>query len=133
MRISISVRYLAISAFAVLAFPTSALAQRVGQGAEDSVSIIRVIAALIICLAVAFLAILLVRARRGGQSLPRLFNRLSASTSQIAILETRRISIHAEVCRLQYGGEEYLVLIGQSHSRVLSRLSAAARAEVGRS
>lgn len=97
-----------------------AQAQRLGQGSNPEVSFVRLVAALVVCLVVALLAILLIRTRRSGAALPQFLSRLKTLGTAVEIIETRRISVHADVCLLRYGGREYLLLISHGHSRILA-------------
>ena len=101
-----------------------AMAQRLGQGPELSVSLWRVAGALLLCALIALAAILAVR-RRGGivgrAALPSLFGlRAGRDRSRITVVESRRVSPHANVCLLRCDGREYLVLVSEHRFATLS-------------
>ena len=98
----------------------AAYAQRLGGGSVPEVSIVRIIAALIVCLIVAVLAILFIRHRQGA-GLPLVLRKLGSRPSEIELVEARRVSAHAEICLIRHRACEYLLLISPSHSRLLSR------------
>lgn len=108
--------------------PTAAQGQQLGGGAGPAVSLPQVLAALMLCLAAAFAAALLLRRRglsAGWPGLRGLTSALAAS-SRIAVIETRRISAHADLCLLRCGGVEYLILCGPAQAQVLSQSPAEA-------
>ena len=111
----------------LLTLATPALAQpgRLGGGEALDVSLARIVAALVLCLMLAALAALLLR--RGGGRLD-----LSALRSltgppperRIEVIETRRISPHADLCLLRCGGREFLILCSQAAQQVLRESTA---------
>lgn len=109
----------------------AAQAQRLGQGSNPEVSFVRMVTALVVCLVVALLAILLIRTRRSGAALPQFLSRLKPHGSVVEIIETRRISMHADVSLLRHGDREYLLLISQGHSRVLAERTTSESGEIG--
>ena len=97
-------------------------AQRLGGGgAAPDISVVRIFAALLLCLAAAFAVALLIRSRKGALPSLRMewLRGGMASSRRIKIVETRRASAHADVCLVQCDGEEYLVLCGPSAQTVL--------------
>ena len=104
-----------------LLYSEGALAQQLGKGAGPDISIVRIIVALVICLAIAGLAIWLLRASKGSGRGPSILQRLRASNASIRVLESRRISLHAEVCMFRCDEWQYLVLVAQGHSRILEK------------
>ena len=114
--------------------PTSAAlasAHRLGGGGELGVSLGRVVAALLICIMVAALAALLIRQRTGHRDLGRLFSRLELRTRAIEVLETRRLSAHADICLVRHAGKAYLLLLMAGAAQVLSETSLASDVEDG--
>ncbi len=108
----------------LVACSAPAMAQRLGQGPDLSVSLWRVAGALLLCALVAVAAILAVR-RRGGvigpASLPALFGlRAGRLRNRIEVVESRRMSPHANVCLLRCDGREYLVLVSEHRFATLS-------------
>lgn len=88
----------------------------------------RVIVVLVLCVALAVgAAILLQRLSKSRPSSRALLGRwLPAAPGQgVNVLETRRISIHADVCRLSYGGREYLVLVSPGGATLLKEAAVA--------
>ena len=86
-----------------------AVAQHLGGGEAPDISFVRLFLALLFCVAIAGLAILLVRARLGGRVstlLPRM-----ASRGRIRMVESRRISAQAEIALVDCDGTEYLLLL----------------------
>jgi len=74
----------------------------------------RLMFGLIVCIALAIAsAFLLKRAAkrppRGGMQFSKWL--AGADPKAIAVLETRRVSMHGDVCRLSYAGREYLVVV----------------------
>lgn len=99
-----------------------------GGGADPTVSFIRIVVSLAICLIVAVLAILLIRQRGGGQDLTRLLRRFEASRGRVEVIETRRLSLHADICLLRHDDREYLLLLQANGTRILKEADLAARA-----
>lgn len=114
-----------LSALAVLLLlvPGAALAGagRLGGGGELNVSLARVVLALLFCLMVAGVAVLLIK-RGGGRidlgALRGALVRLPAAR-RIEVIETRRVSQHADICLFRCGGREYLVLCTAQQQTVL--------------
>lgn len=107
---------------ALACWPGGAQAQQLGGGgASTDISIIRILAALLVCLAAAFALALVIKARRGGirplgkEWLPRAI----AGSRRIEIVETRRATPYADICLVRCDGEEYLLLCGPSGQTVL--------------
>ncbi len=123
-------RHASIAVLPLLA-PMPALAQQLGGGAGPDVSAIRIVAALVVCVAAA-LALALFISRRGRPS------KISADwltaklhRGRIAVLETRRVSAHADICLVHCDGKEYLLACGSGDIRVLSEIDAAAPPPAG--
>lgn len=104
-----------------LALATPALAQRLGTGGGPDISIVRVVAALILCLFAA-LALALVLSKRGigGAKLPGFLGELR-NRGRVRVIESRRISVHADLCLVSFEDEELLILCGPGGAEVLSR------------
>jgi hypothetical protein len=90
-----------------------------GGGEEVAVSLWRIVAALLICVAVALLAVLLIRQRAGKIDLRALLARIEVRSPAIQVVETRRLSLHADICLLRHDDREYLLLLMAGDSRVL--------------
>lgn len=104
--------------------PAYANAARLGGGEDLHVSLWRIVAALLIAIVLVVLAGLLIRQRSGKLDLAALAGRVRLRTRCIDVVETRRLSPHADACLLRYRGREYLLLVGASHGRVLSCVEA---------
>lgn len=107
------------SALAFPLFPALAAAPRLGGGESLNVSLGRMIAAILICIVVALLAALLLRQRGGKINLAALFARMELRPRAIEVVETRRLSPHADICLVRHGGQEYLLLLLAGGARIL--------------
>lgn len=94
-------------------------APHLGGGGGETVSFVRVAASLAICLLIAALAVLLIRQRSGGMDLGAALRRIAPRTGRIDVVETRRLSPHADVCLLRHDDREYLLLLQVGRTRVL--------------
>ena len=106
-------------------WPSAAWAQRLGGGGQGAdISIMRVIAALAVCLAAAVALVLIVKARRkpfAWRSTSEWLAKAMARSSRIDVVETRRVSAFADICLMRCDGVEYLLLCGASGHKVLRR------------
>jgi len=84
--------------------PMSAGAQRLGQGGGDEVSLWRVLAALIVCLALAVSGALALRRRMGG-GMPLILR----EGRRLELIESLRISHQVDLCLVRCDGREWLV------------------------
>lgn len=92
---------------------------RLGGGAALDVSLTRIVVALLVCVMLAGLAAVLLK--RGGGRLT-----LSGRTERrIAVIESRRISPHADLCLLRCDGQEYVILSSATGQQVLRQGPAA--------
>jgi flagellar biosynthesis protein FliO len=110
-------------------WPLMASPGRLGGGEPLDVSLGRIVAALLICILIAILAVLLIRQRAGRIDLRGLFSRLELGPRAIEVVETRRLSPHADICLVRYDGREYLLLLLPGRARVLSEKEMAAEPE----
>ena len=101
-------------------------AGRLGGGGSPDVSPARILAALVICIIIAFLAVLLVRHRGGRISLVGLRRRMEFGPPAIEVVETRRLSQYADACLIRHDDQEYLLLLQARGAHVLSAKSLAA-------
>lgn len=111
------------------AAPALAGGGRLGGGQPLEVSLGRIVAALVICIIIAVLAALLIRQRAGKIDLYALFGRLQSRPRAIDVVETRRLSPHADICVVRHSGREYLLLLLAGDARVLSEQPVAQQAE----
>jgi hypothetical protein len=88
-----------------------------GGGEDLSVPIVRILFAFLFCAGLAFLVVLVLRKRGAGGSLS-LF-KLPTKARRIEVIETRRLSPHADVSLIREGGDEYLVLLFAGGCEVL--------------
>ena len=111
------------------ASPALAGAGRLGGGQPLEVSLGRIVSALVICIIIAVLAVLLIRQRAGKVDLHALFGRFQVRPRAIEVVETRRLSPHADICVVRHAGREYLLLLLAGNARIL-REEPVAEAEV---
>jgi hypothetical protein len=101
-----------------------AFAQKLGTARPVEAPVAQLAAGLILCALAAFAIIALMKKRRTGgaasilsllrwRTLPRL------PANGITVLETRRLSVHADLCRFIAGNREYLVIISSGSTTVL--------------
>ncbi|MBD8679357.1 hypothetical protein [Sphingomonas sp. CFBP 13720] len=86
---------------------------RLGGGAAFDVSSTRIVGALLLCLMLAALAAVLLK-RGGGRLVPT-----GRAGRRIAVVESRRVSAHADLCLLRCDDREYLVLSSAAGQQVL--------------
>lgn len=122
---------LAVGAALLSGGPALAASPRLGGGAPLDVSVGRIVAALLICLIVAGLAILLVRQRSGRIDLAGFFSRMEIRPRAVQVVETRRLSPHADICLVRHDDREYLLLLMAGDARVLRDRSAPPGPEAG--
>lgn len=120
---------------AVAAADPSVPARQLAGGSDPDFSIVRIIAALAVCLAAAFGAVVALRLRQKGGTLPAMNLRRLGFTRPRAIdvVEARRLSQHADICLFRENGTEYLVLCGPAGFHVLrsSRIDSAVTGDAG--
>jgi flagellar biogenesis protein FliO len=100
-----------------------ALAQRLGQGADDGISTWRVVAALLLCLGLAVFAAYAMRSRMGG--LPLLSSiRLSGvrPARRMQLVETLRLSHQIDLCIVACDGQQLLVAASTQGATLLKDL-----------
>jgi len=115
MRLLISMALLAGAAM-----PALASARSLAGGGGPEISMIRVGAALVLCLAAAFAAAIVLR----RMNLPQGWRGFAVRPSRarrIEVIETRRLATHAELSLVRCGDAEFLILCGQSDAKVISR------------
>lgn len=107
----------------LICWPGAVQAQNLGggNGGTPDISVIRILAALLVCLAAAFTLALMIRARNGGLRLSGKgwLSGAIARSRRIEVIETRRASPHADICLVRCDDEEYLLLCGPSAQSVL--------------
>jgi hypothetical protein len=116
---------------ALFALPDIALAQRLAGGGATDVSIIRVAAALAVCIAAAFGLAVLLRNRMAQGSGWRMSGFLTKLKQErrLTAVEVLRISPQAELALVACDGIEYLLFYGAAGVEVLSRRESVAPVE----
>lgn len=114
---------------ALAATPAMAGAGRLGGGGDLGLSLGRIVLALLASLIVAVLAILLIRQRAGKGDLAAVLSRFELRQRAIEVVETRRLSPHADICLVRHAGREYLLLLQSGSAQVLREEAAATAAK----
>lgn len=108
-----------------LLLPLPAMAARLGTASPPGIPWLRIALAFLLCIALAFGAIMLLRHHQGRlrwDALARRFSALpTAPRRQIDVIETRRVSQHGDVCLIHCRGRAYLLAIGQGHATLLDQ------------
>ncbi len=114
-------RLKALAPLCLLFAAAPATAQRLGGGGALNVSLTRIVMALLLCLMLAALAALALKRGGGRIDLAGLTRIFAARPSQrrIEVIETRRVSQHADVCLLRCDGREYLLLCAPQQQTIL--------------
>lgn len=104
----------------LIASGTAAAAEPGGLGGGDDVSIpvVRILAAFLFCAGLAYVLVLVLRRRLTGSG-PSLLSQLPKRARRIEVLETRRLSPHADISLVREGGQEYLLLLFAGGTQVL--------------
>jgi len=92
---------------------------RLGSGSAVDIPVGRIVIAFLICVGIAFLAILLIRQRMGRNDLSGWVRRIGARSGAIDVVEVRRLSVQSEIGLVRHDGREYLLLLQGNSSRVL--------------
>ncbi|QNA82938.1 hypothetical protein G4G27_02105 [Sphingomonas sp. So64.6b] len=90
-----------------------------GGGGDLDISLGRIIISLVICIVIAGLAALLIKQRGGKFDLKAWLARIEPRTGEIRIVETRRLSLHADISVVRHGDREYLLLLQQNNAQIL--------------
>lgn len=110
----------AAALMALAAAPAFAGPGRLGGGEPLEVSLGRIVAALLICIVIAFLAVLMIRQRGGRFDLSALVTKIDMRRRALRVVETRRLSPHADLCIVEHEGCEYLLLLMAGDARILN-------------
>lgn len=102
-----------------VAGPACASVGRLGGGQQLDVSLGRIVIALVIAIIVAVLAILLIRQRSGKIDIAAFFARVELKPRAIQVVETRRLSPHADICLVRHDDREYLLVLLAGRAQVL--------------
>jgi hypothetical protein len=115
--------WLRVGAAGLLLSPAALAAQlrptHLGGGGDLQISLVRIIVSFVICVIIAALAILMLRQRSGKIDLAALFARIEPRARQIKVIETRRLSPHADISLVHQGGREYLLVLQAGSVEVL--------------
>lgn len=104
----------------ILAHPASALAQTLGRAETPAIPVAEVIGALILCLVLAVAAVILLKRLKSGASFTSSIARdANRGRKRLGVLESRRLSVHADLCLIESDGEEFLLVVGASQSMVV--------------
>jgi hypothetical protein len=116
-----------IAAVTAINLSATASAEQLGGGAAPDVSVIRIGAALLFCLALAFGGAVLLRRRGTTGGWAEMWRRGTGrlNEAQLEIIEMRRLSAHADLCLVRHQGTDYLILCGPAQAQLLSRTPAA--------
>lgn len=100
-----------------------ASAQQLAGGEAPDISLLRVFAALIVCIgaAVGLAFVLRARGRPSLRAWPSLDRIRLGKAMRIDVIEARRLSPHADICLVRCGGSEYLLLCGIAGMQVLNK------------
>ena len=120
------IRLLVPAAVWMIASAPALASGRLGGGEELGVSLGRIVGALLVCLLVAGLAVLVLRQRAGKGDLHLFAAALKARPRALDVVETRRLSQHADICLIRHAGREYLLLLMAGSARILSDSSVSA-------
>lgn len=103
-------------------------ATKLGGGGGLDLSLTRIVLSLLLCLGIAISAIVILK-RNGGRmnagALRGLLAKGLPSEARIRVIESRRISAHADVCLIRCDEMEYLVLSSAQQQQLLREQPAA--------
>jgi hypothetical protein len=102
----------------------SALAQRLGQGIDDGISVWRTVGALLICVAVVVAAALFLKHRMAKGA--ALF-RVRRNNARLEMIEMLRIRPQVDLCLVACDGEELLMVSSPQGASLLRHLPSGAR------
>lgn len=107
-------------ACSMIAMPAAAQGRLGGGGALD-ISLTRIIVALLLCTMIAVLVALSIKRGGGKIDVPNLRRWIGTLPIErrITVVESRRVSQHADVCLIRCDGQEYLILSSQQEQRIL--------------
>lgn len=93
---------------------------RLGGGGALDLSLTRIVSALVLCVLLAAVVALILK-RGGGRIDWTLLKSLRSvrPTQRIKVIESRRISPHADVCLLRCDDEDFLILSSQGTQQVI--------------
>lgn len=99
----------------------AAAATHLGGGGDVGIGYARVVLALLACLVIAAGAILLLR-HRSGRPFALALPRAAATERRITVVETRRLSPHADICLVEHGARAWLLVVQPAGIHVLGEM-----------
>lgn len=108
-------------------WPSSAVAEHLGQGVDEGTSLWRVAGALLVCVAVAIVAALLLKRRMGGGA--SLFR--PGTSRRMQMVECLRMGSQVSVCIVACDGEELLMSVSPQGANLLRSISAPVSQDTG--
>lgn len=102
--------------FVIAATAATAQVPRLGGGTAVEIPWLRIVVALLLCSAVAWVAVLWLR--RGGG-----WPRARPVRAGIEVIESRRLNHHADLSLVRVHGREYAILSSAQQQRVLSSIA----------
>lgn len=106
----------AILPFLYLALCGSASAQQLGQGADDGISVWRIVVALVVCGGVAAVAALFLKYRmQGGIALFR----TNRNGPRLAMVESLRLRPQTDLCIVSCDQREFLIVVSPQGTHLL--------------
>jgi len=121
-------RWLARLAALPALLPLPAVAQTLGQGADDGISAWRIVLVLLLCLGLAVFAAFVLKRRMGGAALPSFFAG-AGRNRRMQLVETLRLSHQIDLCIVSCDGREMLVAASAQGARLLQPLNGSASAD----
>jgi len=115
------------AALAAACSPTMAAARDLAHGHPIELPLLRLVGGLLLCTLIAVIAALLLKRFVAGGGVLAIGKGAAAGwlkTGLVRVLETHRISPHADVCRLVCGQTEYLVVVSPGGATVLREAKA---------
>ncbi|WP_447726053.1 hypothetical protein [Sphingomonas koreensis] len=109
-----------------------ASAKELGGGGQLDLSLTRIILSLLLCLGIAVSVILLVKRNGGRVNVGALRGILTGglpADQRIRVIESRRISQHADLCLVRCDDIDYVILSSAQQQQLLRELPAAPKAE----
>jgi flagellar biogenesis protein FliO len=103
----------------VCLYSAPALAQTLGQPADDEISLWRVASALLLCILLAVLAAFVLKMRTGHT---RLFSYLTPKSRRLEVIEAVRLGPQVELCIVACDGRELLIAASPQNIHVLEHL-----------
>lgn len=104
----------------VTLFSQICLAQNLGKGMDDGISIWRVAAALLVCVGVAVCAAFLLKR---GMPMGQMLQYSKKKKSRLQVMETLRIRPQTDLCIFACDGEEFLLVLSPQGTSLLRPVS----------